>query len=83
MVGDRPRRVPGSTVNMGSYTHGIGEKFGMYLALGIPVAAYNQNIKNESDARCRHAQPRQHLVELSGGNAASGTAVVQFGVMAA
>ncbi len=28
---------------VGDYVHGLGEKFGMYLTPGIPVAAYNQN----------------------------------------
>jgi hypothetical protein len=26
-----------------TYVHGLGEKFGMYVTPGIPVAAYNQN----------------------------------------
>ncbi|HEU5426027.1 MAG TPA: alpha-galactosidase [Actinocrinis sp.] len=34
---------PDGMANLGSYIHGLGEKFGMYLTPGIPVAAYNQN----------------------------------------
>jgi hypothetical protein len=29
--------------NLGSYIHGLGEKFGMYVTPGIPKAAYDQN----------------------------------------
>src|SRR5579884_1778999 len=38
-----PSRFPDGMANLGSYIHGLGEKFGMYLTPGIPVAAYNQN----------------------------------------
>ena len=34
---------PDGMANLGSYIHSLGEKFGMYLTPGIPVAAYNQN----------------------------------------
>lgn len=36
-------KFPDGMANLGSYIHGLGEKFGMYLTPGIPVAAYNQN----------------------------------------
>ena len=38
-----PTPFPDGMANLGSYIHGLGEKFGMYLTPGIPVAAYNQN----------------------------------------
>ncbi|MFI9273072.1 alpha-galactosidase [Kitasatospora sp. NPDC052896] len=38
-----PSRFPDGMGAVGSYVHGLGEKFGMYLTPGIPVAAYNQN----------------------------------------
>ncbi|GAA1255664.1 hypothetical protein GCM10009665_52720 [Kitasatospora nipponensis] len=38
-----PSRFPHGMGAVGSYVHGLGEKFGMYLTPGIPVAAYNQN----------------------------------------
>ncbi|MEZ0111191.1 alpha-galactosidase [Catenulispora sp. EB89] len=36
-------KFPDGMANLGSYIHSLGEKFGMYLTPGIPVAAYNQN----------------------------------------
>jgi hypothetical protein len=36
-------RFPKGMADIGTYVHGLGEKFGMYLTPGIPVAAYNQN----------------------------------------
>ncbi|MEZ0069082.1 alpha-galactosidase [Streptacidiphilus sp. MAP12-20] len=36
-------RFPNGMGALGSYIHNQGEKFGMYLTPGIPVAAYNQN----------------------------------------
>jgi alpha-galactosidase len=36
-------RFPDGMANVASYVHNLGEKFGMYLTPGIPVAAYNQN----------------------------------------
>jgi hypothetical protein len=36
-------RFPDGMGAVGSYVHGLGEKYGMYLTPGIPVAAYNQN----------------------------------------
>ncbi|WP_329454366.1 glycoside hydrolase family 27 protein [Streptomyces sp. NBC_01497] len=36
-------RFPSGMKAVGDYVHGKGEKFGMYLTPGIPVAAYNQN----------------------------------------
>jgi alpha-galactosidase len=36
-------KFPGGMAPVASYVHGLGEKFGMYLTPGIPVAAYNQN----------------------------------------
>jgi len=36
-------KFPDGMANLGTYIHGLGEKFGMYLTPGIPVAAYNQN----------------------------------------
>ncbi len=36
-------RFPNGMKPVGDYVHGLGEKFGMYLTAGIPVAAYNQN----------------------------------------
>ncbi|HEV2633651.1 MAG TPA: ricin-type beta-trefoil lectin domain protein [Actinocrinis sp.] len=36
-------KFPDGMASVGSYVHGLGEKFGMYLTPGIPVAAYNQN----------------------------------------
>ncbi len=38
-----PSAFPDGMANLGSYIHGLGEKFGMYLTPGIPVAAYDQN----------------------------------------
>ena len=38
-----PTKFPDGMANLGSYIHALGEKFGMYLTPGIPVAAYNQN----------------------------------------
>lgn len=38
-----PARFPDGMAAMGSYVHGLGEKFGLYLTPGIPVAAYDQN----------------------------------------
>ncbi|MFE9425762.1 glycoside hydrolase family 27 protein [Kitasatospora sp. NPDC006697] len=38
-----PARFPNGMGSVGSYVHSLGEKFGMYLTPGIPVAAYNQN----------------------------------------
>ncbi|MDH6117703.1 alpha-galactosidase [Kitasatospora sp. GAS204A] len=38
-----PSRFPDGMGSVGSYVHNLGEKFGMYLTPGIPVAAYNQN----------------------------------------
>jgi alpha-galactosidase len=34
---------PDGMASVAAYVHGLGEKFGMYLTPGIPVAAYNQN----------------------------------------
>ncbi|WP_194911077.1 alpha-galactosidase [Catenulispora rubra] len=36
-------KFPDGMADLGSYIHSLGEKFGMYLTPGIPVAAYNQN----------------------------------------
>ncbi|PYC80250.1 hypothetical protein C7C46_13260 [Streptomyces tateyamensis] len=36
-------KFPSGMAGLGSYIHGLHEKFGMYLTPGIPVAAYNQN----------------------------------------
>jgi hypothetical protein len=36
-------RFPNGMSAVASYVHGLGEKFGMYLTPGIPVAAYNMN----------------------------------------
>ncbi|WNM30921.1 alpha-galactosidase [Streptomyces sp. Li-HN-5-11] len=36
-------KFPHGMAAVASYVHGLGEKFGMYLTPGIPVAAYNQN----------------------------------------
>lgn len=36
-------KFPHGMKAVGDYVHGKGEKFGMYLTPGIPVAAYNQN----------------------------------------
>lgn len=36
-------RFPDGMASVASYVHGLGEKFGMYLTPGIPVAAYRQN----------------------------------------
>ncbi|WP_194920889.1 RICIN domain-containing protein [Catenulispora rubra] len=36
-------KFPDGMANLGSYIHSLGEKFGMYLTPGIPVAAYSQN----------------------------------------
>ncbi|MFC8453450.1 glycoside hydrolase family 27 protein [Kitasatospora sp. NPDC057223] len=36
-------RFPHGMKALGDYVHGKGEKFGLYLTPGIPVAAYNQN----------------------------------------
>jgi hypothetical protein len=36
-------RFPHGMKAVADYVHGKGEKFGMYLTPGIPVAAYNQN----------------------------------------
>ena len=36
-------RFPNGMAAVANYVHGLGEKFGMYLTPGIPVAAYNQN----------------------------------------
>jgi alpha-galactosidase len=36
-------KFPDGMKAVGDYVHGKGEKFGMYLTPGIPVAAYNQN----------------------------------------
>ena len=38
-----PSRFPDGMASVGNYVHALGEKFGMYLTPGIPVAAYNQN----------------------------------------
>ncbi|MEZ0088999.1 RICIN domain-containing protein [Streptacidiphilus sp. EB129] len=38
-----PSRFPDGMGAVGGYVHALGEKFGMYLTPGIPVAAYNQN----------------------------------------
>lgn len=43
-------KFPDGMANLGSYIHGLGEKFGMYLTPGIPVAAYNQNTPIEGTA---------------------------------
>ena len=36
-------KFPDGMGAVGTYVHNLGEKFGMYLTPGIPVAAYNQN----------------------------------------
>ncbi len=36
-------KFPNGMANVGAYVHNLGEKFGLYLTPGIPVAAYNQN----------------------------------------
>ncbi|WP_410597255.1 glycoside hydrolase family 27 protein [Amycolatopsis sp. lyj-23] len=36
-------KFPSGMRALGDYVHGLGEKFGMYVTPGIPVAAYNQN----------------------------------------
>jgi hypothetical protein len=36
-------RFPDGMGAVAAYVHSLGEKFGMYLTPGIPVAAYNQN----------------------------------------
>lgn len=36
-------KFPDGMANVGDYVHSLGEKFGMYVTAGIPVAAYNQN----------------------------------------
>lgn len=36
-------RFPDGMAAVANYVHGLGEKFGMYLTPGIPVAAYKQN----------------------------------------
>ena len=36
-------RFPSGMAALANYVHAKGEKFGMYLTPGIPVAAYNQN----------------------------------------
>ncbi|WP_329561489.1 alpha-galactosidase [Kitasatospora sp. NBC_01266] len=36
-------KFPDGMGSVGNYVHSLGEKFGMYLTPGIPVAAYNQN----------------------------------------
>ncbi|MEY9874314.1 alpha-galactosidase [Streptacidiphilus sp. MAP12-33] len=38
-----PSHFPDGMGAVGTYVHNLGEKFGMYLTPGIPVAAYNQN----------------------------------------
>ncbi|GAA3434724.1 hypothetical protein [Kutzneria kofuensis] len=38
-----PNRFPHGMAAVADYVHGLGEKFGMYLTPGIPVAAYQQN----------------------------------------
>jgi hypothetical protein len=38
-----PSRFPHGMAAVADYVHGLGEKFGMYLTPGIPVAAYKQN----------------------------------------
>jgi alpha-galactosidase len=38
-----PGRFPHGMAAVATYVHGLGEKFGMYLTPGIPVAAYAQN----------------------------------------
>lgn len=36
-------KFPSGMAGLGTYIHGLGEKFGMYVTPGVPVAAYNQN----------------------------------------
>ncbi|HEX4703043.1 MAG TPA: alpha-galactosidase [Pseudonocardiaceae bacterium] len=36
-------RFPNGMAPVATFVHGLGEKFGMYLTPGIPVAAYQQN----------------------------------------
>ncbi len=43
-------RFPHGMKAVGDYVHGLGEKFGMYLTPGIPVAAYQQNTPIEGTA---------------------------------
>ena len=38
-----PAHFPHGMATVANYVHGLGEKFGMYLTPGIPVAAYQQN----------------------------------------
>ncbi|MBY8883367.1 alpha-galactosidase [Streptomyces sp. PTM05] len=38
-----PARFPHGMAAVADYVHGLGEKFGMYLTPGIPVAAYQNN----------------------------------------
>ncbi len=38
-----PTAFPDGMAVVGSYVHGLGLKFGLYMTPGIPVAAYNQN----------------------------------------
>jgi alpha-galactosidase len=38
-----PAHFPHGMAPVAAYVHGLGEKFGMYLTPGIPVAAYQQN----------------------------------------
>jgi len=43
-------KFPSGMKAVGDYVHGLGEKFGMYVTPGIPVAAYNQNTPIEGTA---------------------------------
>ncbi|MCQ4080983.1 alpha-galactosidase [Streptomyces sp. RB6PN25] len=47
-------KFPDGMAAVSSYVHGLGEKFGMYLTPGIPVAAYQQNSPIEGTSY--HAQ---------------------------
>jgi len=47
-------KFPDGMAAVASYVHGLGEKFGMYLTPGIPVAAYNENTPIEGTSY--HAQ---------------------------
>jgi hypothetical protein len=38
-----PSRFPAGMAALSRYVHGLGEKFGMYLTPGVPVAAYRRN----------------------------------------
>ncbi|MFJ4680369.1 alpha-galactosidase [Kitasatospora sp. NPDC088783] len=45
-----PAKFPNGMKPVGDYVHGLGEKFGMYLTAGVPVAAYDRNTPIEGTA---------------------------------